>query len=115
MNNLLKRYAYYFNKQKGKRYPCSNQIVKCIYITENKQEVINYLNKNNISNVKISKNIIEWKEGNEFWVWHPISEFFRDYRFYKVKISKNYNNYEALRIIILPCCASYCCSWEIME
>ena len=115
MNNLLKKYAYYFNKQEGRRYPVSNQIVTCAYITEDKQEVINYLNKNNLSITKKSKNVIEWRENNEHWRWHPMSESSRGYRFYKVKISKNYNNYEALKTRILPYCANYCCSWEIME
>ena len=44
-----------------------------------------------------------------------MSEAFKGYRFYKVKISKSYNNYEVLKTIIVPCCAGYCCSWEIME
>ena len=84
MNNLLKKYACYFNRQKGRIYPCSNQIVTCVYITEDKQEVINYLNKNNLSITKKSKNIIEWQENNERWRWHPMSEAFKGYRFYKV-------------------------------
>ena len=115
MDNLLKKYACHFNKQKGRKYPFSNQVIKCVYITEHKQEVIDYLNKNNLSITKMQKNVIEWQEGNEFWRWHPISKAFRGYRFYKVKISKNYNNYKVLKTIILPCCVNYCCSWEIME
>ena len=26
---VLKEYANYFNKQEGRQYPCSNQIVTC--------------------------------------------------------------------------------------
>ena len=33
----------------------------------------------------------------------------------KVKISKNYNNEEILKTIIIPYCSLYCCSWEVME
>ena len=47
MDNLLKKYACHFNKQKGRKYPCSNQVIKCVYITEHKQEVIDYLNNQN--------------------------------------------------------------------
>lgn len=32
---LIYKYADYFNQQKGQKHPCSNQIVTCIYITDN--------------------------------------------------------------------------------
>lgn len=115
MDNLLKKYACYFNKQEGRKYPTSNQIVTCLYVTENKQEVFDYLNKNNLSITKIQKDFIEWRENNERWIWYPMSKNYRGFRFYKIKISKNYNNYKILRYIIIPYCANYCCSWEIME
>ena len=107
--------ALYFNQQKGQRYPCSNQIVTCIYITDNNQEVYEYLKKNHIIPTKKTKRYIEWQENNERWIWQSIAENARGYRFYKVKISNNYNNEEMLQYVILPCCHSYCCSWEVME
>lgn len=55
MNNLLKHYASYFNKQEGRKYPCSNQVVVCMYITENKQEVFDYLDKNNFHIMRLGK------------------------------------------------------------
>ena len=115
MIQLIYDLANYFNQQQGRKYPCSNQIVICAYITDNSQEIYDYLDKNNIIPTRVSKTRIEWQENNEHWRWHPMSEGFRGYRFYKVKISKNYNNYEVLKTIILPCCANYCCSWEIMK
>ena len=55
MNNLLKKYACYFNRQKGRIYPCSNQIVTCVYITEDKQEVIDKYYIQKISILKLEK------------------------------------------------------------
>ena len=115
MSDLIKHAEEYFNQQKGRHYPCSNQIVTCIYITNNIQEVYEYLNKNHIVPNRQGKNYIEWQENNERWIWRPISESCRGFRFYKVKISNDYNNEKMLQYIILPCCDSYCCSWEVME
>ena len=107
--------ADYFNQEEGQKYPCSNQIVVCAYITNNSQEVYNYLNKNNITPIRISKTRIEWQENNERWIWIPINHNTRGYRFYKVKISKDYDNEEMLEQVIIPCCDLYCCSWEVMK
>lgn len=115
MTHLIYDLANYFNQQQGKKYPCSNQIVICAYITNNSQEVYNYLNKNNITPIRISKTRIEWQENNERWIWIPIRHSVRGYRFNKVKISKNYDNEEMLEQVIIPCCDLYCCSWEVME
>ena len=107
--------ANYFNQEEGQKYPCSNQIVRCAYITDNVQEVCNYLNKNNITPIKQSKRYIGWQENNEQWIWIPINHNVRGYRFYKIKISKDYKNKEILEQVIIPCCNLYCCSWEVME
>lgn len=108
--------AAYFNQEEGRKYPCSNQIVCCAYITDNLLEVYDYLNKNNIAPIRQSKTHIEWQENNEQWIWistnHNAS---KGYRLYKVKISKDYNNKEMLERVIIPCCDLYCCSWEVME
>ena len=45
----------------------------CAYITDDPQEVYNYLNKNNIIPIKKSKICIEWQENNERWTWKPIN------------------------------------------
>ena len=118
MRKLIYKYASLFNKQKGQKYPCSNQIVTCIYITDNPQEVYDYLklNKDNIEGlIKRAINYIEWQENNEKWIWRPITDSIRGYRFYKVKISKNYDDDEKLRCLIIPCYYHYCCSWEVMK
>lgn len=112
--NMLENYANYFNKQTGRNLSCSNQVITCIYITKYKQEVFDYLNQKNITPILIRKNLIKWQENNEIWMWCPISESSRGKRFYKVKISKNYNDYEILEKIIIPCCSLYCCSWEVI-
>lgn len=113
--NILEEYANYFNKQVGRKFPYSNQIVTCIYITKDKQKVLNYLNKNNIIPMQNAERYMKWQEENEYWIWRPISENIRGLRFYKVKISKDYNDYKALREIIIPCCNLYCCSWEVVQ
>ncbi len=89
-------------------------MVTCIYITKNPAEVYDYLSKNNIDIVKKGKNYIEWRENNETWIWRPINDSVRGYRFYKVKISKNYNDIEKLKNLIVPYCSLYCGSWEVM-
>ena len=45
----------------------------CAYITNNSQEVYNYLDKNNIIPIRTSKTRIEWQENNERWIWLPIT------------------------------------------
>lgn len=115
MNNLLYDLANYFNQQQGSKIPCSNQIVICAYITDNLQEIYNYLDKNNIIPIRILKTCIEWQENNEHWIWIPITEKIRGYRFYKIKISKNYSNKKILEQVIIPSCDFYCCSWEVIE
>lgn len=115
INHLMKWTNNYFNQQEGREYPCSNQIVICTYITDNLQDIYNYLNKNNIIPTRKLKNYIEWQENNERWIWFPIKHNIRGYRFYKVKISKDYNNKEILEQVIIPCCNLYCCSWEIIK
>ena len=115
MIQLIYDLADYFNQKQGRKYPCSNQVVICVYVTDNQQEVYNYLDKNNIIPIIISKARIEWQENNERWVWFPITQNIRGYRFYKIKISKNYNDEEKLKKIIIPYCSLYCCSWEVME
>ena len=111
---MIYGYADYFNQQEGRKYPCSNQIVTCIYITDNPQEVYDYLNKNNIEPIRKRKDYIEWRENDEKWIWMPIKDTIRSYRFYKVKISKDYDNKEKLRYLIIPYCGLYCCSWEVL-
>lgn len=115
INSLLYNWANYFNSRQGQKYLCGNQIVTYIYITNSPQEVCDYLNKNNISPTIKSMTRIEQQENDERWIWIPITEKIRGYRFYKVKISKNYSNEKILEQVIIPCCNLYCCSWEVIE
>lgn len=105
----------YFNQQQGQKYPTSNQTVTCAYITENKKEVIKYLKQKHIKPLIQQRYYLRWQENNEQWTWRPITGNSRGYRFYKIKISKNYSDYNILQTVILPACAHYCCSWEIIK
>ena len=48
----LKRYAEYYNKQNGCKYPCSNQIVRCAIVTEDKNKAINFMKDKSIAKEK---------------------------------------------------------------
>ena len=36
----LEHYREYFNKQKGRKYPCSNQIVRCAIVTNDRDKAV---------------------------------------------------------------------------
>ncbi len=105
-----KKISDHFNNQEGDKYPCSNQIVLCGFVTDdnNKWEEFIRQNKNNIAILR--KREIRFKNG-ERWIRVPISESVRGYRYYKIKVDTNINE-DFLDQIILPCCEHYCCSFE---
>ena len=39
----LEHYREYFNKQKGRKYPCSNQIVRCAIVTNDRDKVVDFM------------------------------------------------------------------------
>lgn len=39
----LEYYREYFNKQKDRKYPCSNQIVCCAIVTNDRDKAVNFM------------------------------------------------------------------------
>ena len=65
----LKHYQEYFNSQEGRKYPCSNQIVRCAVITQDKETAINYMSGKNVKIIRSSKYMLEWELDNgEQWI-----------------------------------------------
>ena len=109
----LKRYAEYYNKQDGRKYPCSNQIVRCAIVTDDKDKAINFMKDKSIAEEKRSAYGIEWTlDNNEIWIWRNWNESCKGFRFYKVAIDKDINE-EKFRMVD-RCCGLYCCSVEII-
>lgn len=110
----LEHYSEYFNKQKGRKYPCSNQIVCCAIVTDNRDKAIDLMREKEVVKKLERKDYAAWLLGNgEQWVWQRSSERCRGYRFYKVIVDKNIDD-EVFNLLVLPCCANYCCSMEII-
>lgn len=104
----------YYNNQKGQKYPCSNQIVKCAVITRNREKAIKYMYEHCAVMIKNTYNRIEWlKDYNEEWVWMPWTESSRGYRFYKIIIDEDFDD-KIFNKLISPRLANYCCHIEIM-
>lgn len=110
---VLEHYKEYFNNQEGRKYPCSNQIVRC-YIATDRDKAISYMKDKNIVNVKEGKNWIEWTLDNgEIWMWRNLNESCRGYRFYKMAVDRHIDA-DIFRMIVIPCASLYCCSMEII-
>lgn len=109
---VLEYYADYFNNQKGSPYPCSNQIVVCGVITNDKNKALSMMAEKGALLIMQGNNNIQWELNNEIWVWKRWNETMRGHRFYKVLVDKDVgeNLFRWTRIY----CASYCCSMEIV-
>lgn len=111
----LEYYRDYFNKQEGRKYPCSNQTVRCIVITDDKDKAVNFMRCKPVAEKREYDhgNIIEWflKNGDK-WLWRVWNGSCRSYRFYKIAIDKNVDK-ELFEYLVLPYCNIYCCSFEI--
>lgn len=98
----------YINSQKGRKYPCSNQVVCCGYFSseENWQKFCEK-NKNLIlykTNDRIKlKNEEIWR----FFNFISFSESLRGFRFYKIKVDENIPSLLFFKYI-MPCCYLYC-------
>lgn len=109
---VLKHYQEYFNSQEDRKY--TYRIVRCAVVTQDKETAINYMSNKNVKIVRTSKYMIEWELDNgERWLWLNWNDSARGYRFYKVAIDTSIDE-EVFKCIILPCCANYCCSFEII-
>lgn len=110
---VLERYAEYYNKQEGRPYPCSNQIVACGVITKDKDKALSVMKDKGAVIRRNSFNHIEWELNNEKWIWRNWNESCRGCRFYKVIVDENVDE-NVFCYLVLPLCANYCCSFEII-
>lgn len=110
----LQKMKEYYDKQEGRKYPYSNQIVVCGIVTEDKNLAIDFMKGKNIVKKRERKDEITWELDNgEYWKWKRWNEGCKGQRFYKVAIDR-FINKDLLRYVILPSCANYCCSVEII-
>lgn len=100
----------WINNQEGRRYPCSNQIVCCGFVTDDNEKWQNFIEQNKDSIEKLTKREIVF-DSRERWIKIPLNSSFRGYRYYKIKVDKNIDK-NFLEQVILPCCANYCCELE---
>ena len=106
----LEHYVEYFNKQKGRPYPVSNQIVTCAVVIEDRNKALSVMNEKCAVIKKQTYNSIEWELNNERWIWRIWNSGIRGYRFYKIIVDKNIG--ERMFKYAVAHCASYCCSME---
>ena len=110
----LERFREYYNKQEGRNYPCSNQIVRCFIVTNDKDKATEYMKDKNVIKKIEAYDRIEWiLENGERWMWRYWNDNARGYRIYKMAIDK-FIDKDLFYCVILPRCATYCCSVEII-
>lgn len=109
---VLEHYVEYFNKQEGRLYPCSNQIVVCGVITEDRDKALSVMKDRGAVIRRHSLNCIEWELNNERWLWRIWNDGARGYRFYKILVDRNID--EELFGFVRVKSSIYCCSMEII-
>lgn len=110
----LKQFAEYYNNQAGSKYPCSNQIVRCGIVTDNREKAIDYMKDKNIIKKQERSDGIEWfLDNGEIWIWRKWNDSCRGYRLYKLAIDRHTDK-NVFEMLIYPICLSYCCSVEII-
>ena len=105
-----KKISDYFSKQEGQNYPCSNQTVICVFITDDNNKWKKFINQNKNNIVILREKEVQFKNG-EKWIRIPMSESIRGFRYYKAKVDNNIDR-KFLEQIIYPCCTHYCCEFE---
>lgn len=111
---VLENYKKYFDKQIGRKNPCSNQIVLCGIITTDKNKAINFMKDKNIIDKKERRDEIIWfLDNGEKWMWRNWNVNHRGYRFYKIAVDKVIE-WELFKLFVIPKCDLYCCSFEII-
>ena len=94
------------NKQEGRKYPCSNQIVVCGFFSTD-EEWNNFVN-NNLDKIKTrKKDRVIFANKEQWYHFNYINYSQRGYRFYKIKVSSNVNR-ELFLNCIYPYCSLYC-------
>lgn len=111
---ILERHREYYNKQEGRKYPCSNQIVVCGIFTEDRNKAIDFMEDKDIVDIRVMYDEIVWHLSNgEKWIWRHWNEYCRGYRFYKVAVDRDIDR-KIFEYIIMPYTGFYCCSFEII-
>ena len=111
---ILERHREYYNKQEGRKYPCSNQTVVCGIFTDDRNKAVDFMEDKDIVDIRVMHDEIVWRLRNgEKWVWRHWNEYCRGYRFYKVAVDKDVDS-ELFENMILVCTSFYCCSFEII-
>lgn len=108
----LEYYVEYFNKQEGRPYPISNQIVTCAVVTKDRDKALSIMRGKGAIVKRQTYNSIDWELNNERWIWRIWNDGTRGYRFYKVIVDKDADD-RLFRYVVIRC-ASYCCSMEII-
>ena len=109
----LEQCADFYNKQEGRKFPCSNQVVLCGIITDDRDKAL-YVMKEKGAIVKWEHpHRIEWELDNERWLWRNWNESCKGHRLYKVIVDENVDD-NVFHYLIFPLCANYCCSFEII-
>lgn len=107
----LEYYKKYFNNQE---HPPSDQIVSCAIITNDQYKAKNTMKYLNGVLISETADKIIWRIGNEeIWTWRKSYDNCLGYRFYKLMVDRNTDK-DTFEKIILPCCASYCYSMDII-
>lgn len=110
----LQRFKEYYDKQEGRKYPCSNQIVKCGIITKDRNLAIKFMKDKNVVKKCERRDEIMWELDNgEQWLWKTWTGNCRGYRFYKVAID-NMIDRDLFNNFVRVYCSLYCCSVEII-
>lgn len=109
---ILERKAEFYNKQEGRKFPCSNQTVVCSIITKDKDKALSVMEEKGAVIKRMRNDYIEWGLNNERWLWRNWNMNHRGYRFYKILVDKDIDDelFEFARIKSY----SYCCSMEII-
>lgn len=104
---LLQHYKEYFNKQEGRPYPYSNQVVcNIIFIKALNSSKIKQLN-----GTWLGRNKVQLSDGL-VWTIVPARDNSKGYRAYRAIVDKDID-FNILKTIVIPCCTGYCCSFEI--
>lgn len=109
---ILEQYAEYFNRQKGRPYPCSNQIVVCGVITNDREKALSVMDGKCAIIESQCYNRIVWQLDNEIWIWRDWNIGYRGYRFYKMLIDEDID--ERMFYWAMAYGNLYCCSMEII-
>lgn len=109
----LKKFKEFYDNQEGRKFPCSNQYVRCGIITQDKEKAISFMANKNVVKKIVHKCFIEWTlDNNEIWIWSEWGKPVNGCRFYKVAVDVDID--KNIFDFVRPCCANYCCSVELI-